>query len=293
MSRYQVDPSPSLFDFGPMPPLFHPASLFRYTPPYIILLIRTFLTLEGIASQVDPDFNIYEVSLPWAVQRALSPATAKGAQALRDALLTRENKLRWDRVHELVEQQMSEQPAGGGIPYGAGMPAAPARASGTSDPLDAIRVLLGSPGGATLRRIARDVDSTELLTTLTSPKARRLRRAGVHLLAGALTERFTAALSAVPRPRRRAAAEAFPVSHASEAMRRRRSERLAGVRRVLVASHLKRQLRGGWRGAAALGALAILFFRVGVVACLKAALRSATRVLPGALASARRVLFGV
>ena len=32
-----------------------------YTPPYIILLIRTFLTLEGIAGKVDPDFNIYEV----------------------------------------------------------------------------------------------------------------------------------------------------------------------------------------------------------------------------------------
>ena len=32
-----------------------------YTPPYVILLIRTFLTLEGIASQVDPAFNIYEV----------------------------------------------------------------------------------------------------------------------------------------------------------------------------------------------------------------------------------------
>ena len=32
-----------------------------YTPPYVILLIRTFLTLEGIASQVDPTFNIYEV----------------------------------------------------------------------------------------------------------------------------------------------------------------------------------------------------------------------------------------
>ena len=35
-----------------------------YTPPYIILLIRTFLTLEGIAGQVDPDFNIYEAAPP-------------------------------------------------------------------------------------------------------------------------------------------------------------------------------------------------------------------------------------
>ena len=32
-----------------------------YTPPYVLLLIRTFLTLEGIAAKVDPNFNIYEV----------------------------------------------------------------------------------------------------------------------------------------------------------------------------------------------------------------------------------------
>ena len=37
------------------------AAFRRYTPPYIILLIRTFLTLEGIAGQVDPNFNIYQV----------------------------------------------------------------------------------------------------------------------------------------------------------------------------------------------------------------------------------------
>ena len=56
---------------------------YMYTPPYIILLIRTFLTLEGIAGKVDPNFNIYEVSLPWAIQRALSPCTAEGADDLR------------------------------------------------------------------------------------------------------------------------------------------------------------------------------------------------------------------
>ena len=69
-----------------------------YTPPYIILLIRTFLTLEGIAGQVDPEFNIYEVALPWAVQRALSPSTAAGAQTLRSSLLTEANAFQWQRV---------------------------------------------------------------------------------------------------------------------------------------------------------------------------------------------------
>ncbi|CAE7229894.1 unnamed protein product [Symbiodinium sp. CCMP2592] len=47
-------------------------------PGYIILFIRTFLTLEGIAGVVKPDFNIYEASLPYALQRALSPKTEAG-----------------------------------------------------------------------------------------------------------------------------------------------------------------------------------------------------------------------
>lgn len=46
-------------------------------PPYIVLLCRTFLTLEGIASVVDPDFSIYTASLPYAVRRALSPQTSR------------------------------------------------------------------------------------------------------------------------------------------------------------------------------------------------------------------------
>lgn len=40
----------------------------EFTPPYILLLIRTFLTLEGVAGQVDKNFNIYEAALPWAIQ---------------------------------------------------------------------------------------------------------------------------------------------------------------------------------------------------------------------------------
>ena len=39
------------------------------TPPYIILLIRTFLTLEGVVAPVDRAFNVYSASLPWAIRR--------------------------------------------------------------------------------------------------------------------------------------------------------------------------------------------------------------------------------
>ena len=52
---------------GPVPKQPVKAVLFflvQCSHRYIILLIRTFLTLEGIAGQVDPNFNIYEVIKP-------------------------------------------------------------------------------------------------------------------------------------------------------------------------------------------------------------------------------------
>ena len=183
-----------------------------YTPPYIILLIRTFLTLEGIAGKVDPNFNIYEVALPWAVERALSPATAAGIEALRSSLLTRENQFQWERVHELVEQQRNEereqqQEKAAATPQAASARARllsqeasttvdPAIASGASaaaqaanaaTPLDSLVKVLGSPQGATLRRMARDIDSTALLLALGAPDARAARRLAVDKLVDALS----------------------------------------------------------------------------------------------------------
>ena len=60
-------------------------------------------------SQVDPNFNIYEVALPWAVQRALSPSTAAAKDTLRASVLTEENKFEWERVETLIEQQKAQE----------------------------------------------------------------------------------------------------------------------------------------------------------------------------------------
>ena len=166
-----------------------------YTPPYIILLIRTFLTLEGIAAQVDKGFNIYEVSLPWAVQRALSPATPKGVGALRSSLLTPQNQLQWGRINDLIAQATHAEPnetaeervgaarvadaaEGGEGDKGTAADASSHLGSGTSSgrALSTLGVLLGSPEGATLRRICKDVDSTEALMRLASPEMRPIRK---------------------------------------------------------------------------------------------------------------------
>ena len=79
------------------------------TPPYIVLLVRTFLTLEGIAAKADPDFNIYTASLPYAIRRAMAPATPEGRRAMRDAFLNEhDNSVRWDRIAELLGNESSE-----------------------------------------------------------------------------------------------------------------------------------------------------------------------------------------
>jgi hypothetical protein len=77
------------------------------TPPYIVLLVRTFLTLEGIAAKADPDFNIYTASLPYAIRRAMAPATPEGRRLMRDAFLNEhDNSVRWDRIAELLGNEL-------------------------------------------------------------------------------------------------------------------------------------------------------------------------------------------
>lgn len=57
------------------------------TPPYIILLVRTFLTLEGIAGKVDPNFNIYSAALPYAAQRIVTTLVTKYVSRVKAKVL--------------------------------------------------------------------------------------------------------------------------------------------------------------------------------------------------------------
>jgi len=176
-----------------------------FTPPYVLLLIRTFLTLEGIAAQVDPDFNIYQMSLPWVVRRSLSPSTTKGIQTLRNTILTSKNQIQWERFVELASS-LSESSASSSSP-----PPSPqsdttstptsstaAVESPTSDSTntiagddtpqqkkqqeydsarndamkDAVGTLLGSLEGKALRSVLKDIDTPDLLWKLSSKQGR-------------------------------------------------------------------------------------------------------------------------
>lgn len=239
-----------------------------FTPPYILLLIRTFLTLEGVAGQVDPSFNIYEAALPWAVQRALSPSTADGAQTLRSTLLTEDNKLQWQRFEQLVEESAPDQQQKSvGTKDRSG-------ATGSVTPMDSFKTVLGSREGAPLRRIARDVDSLEVilkLACLKSPSSRKMRKLASDAVANAIVQEE----SRVDK-----AAAKWPLSEVGAAFRQRRLLRLASVIRVLVASHVQRLMTAGPRGLAAMGALVWLTLRICIAGLAKAVGRRFFRRMP-------------
>jgi len=267
-----------------------------FTPPYILLLIRTFLTLEGLAERVDPDFNIYEMAMPWAVRRSLSPESSQGVAALRGMCLTEDQRVQWPRLLEMFDEFEAAQAAKPAEQAGESEEAARKSASNdaakTAAMNDAVGSLLGSRPGSTLRRTLSDIDSTDLAKRLVSPSARPLRRAATVALANALADTFEARRLQRLASREAAAGgaqvsvpageEARPVSEAALRLRRVQEQRRAKVLVLLAKSHLSRQLRKGLDGFVALSCLFYLTARVGLSAGLRAArqvmLRSWRRV---------------
>ncbi|CAE7759465.1 unnamed protein product [Symbiodinium necroappetens] len=154
-------------------------------PGYIILFIRTFLTLEGIAGVVKPDFNIYEASLPYALQRALSPKTEEAVAALRETWVTDTGAPRWDTLNALA-QSLSEpdrQSQGG--------PESGPQNSSPSSPSygEVLRRVLQSPEGRALRRILVDLDFRQLLLGLAGPQGAQVRSAASQALAARLFQK--------------------------------------------------------------------------------------------------------
>ncbi|KAH8057936.1 hypothetical protein JL722_6480 [Aureococcus anophagefferens] len=188
-----------------------------FTPPYCLLLIRTFLTLEGIAAQVDPDFNIYEMSLPWALRRSLAPTSPQGVATLRGSLLGDDNRVKWDAILDLVQDD------------GGGSSEAASDVQPEADLGEALTAVVGSSGGAALRKTMRDIDAADLATKLNPDGPVSLSAKGAR----------RSALAAEPAPR------------AQRKWQRK-------VARFLVAYHLRTQLAGGLRGVATLAKLAWL-----------------------------------
>lgn len=169
------------------------ANFLMCTPPYVILLTRTFVTLEGIAARVDPDFNIYKTALPVTLRRILSPSTAEARAAFRNTVLSEAGEVRWGEIESLLGSQ------GGDAEHSAGGHwdelldwASREIASWESEEREPesgfrpLEGLLGTREGRALRRLVYDIDEVKTVEYLASPPGRELR----HLAAAWLARRL-------------------------------------------------------------------------------------------------------
>ncbi len=77
-------------------------------PAYYALIIRSLVTLEGIALGVDPDFKILSVAYPYVANRLLSDSSPELQASLKD-LLFRDGQFRWNRLENLLANAKSNQ----------------------------------------------------------------------------------------------------------------------------------------------------------------------------------------
>ena len=221
------------------------------TPPYIILLIRTFLTLEGIAAKADPNFNIYEAALPYAIRRAMAPATPDGFESMRRAWLTDANALNMDRLKEFLggdddESADSAKDSASGRDGGSDVLMRPTEESEKLMARRRSEVLggiLGATEGAALRRISHDVDTGSLAAYLYSPEASGIRKQAVKMLSDILVKPTKGGTIFIDKKEQKEDSLDLPEWPESEEARKIRERQEIAARRaisVLLGTHLNR-----------------------------------------------------
>ncbi len=70
-------------------------------PPYYALIIRSLLTLEGIALSVDPDFKILGAAYPYFARRLMEDPDPQLRESLKEMLFDNK-KFKWDRLEDLL-----------------------------------------------------------------------------------------------------------------------------------------------------------------------------------------------
>ncbi len=77
-------------------------------PPYYALIIRSLITLEGIALSVDPDFKILGAAYPYFARRLMEDNDPQLRQSLKEMLLDGEI-FRWSRLEDLLQSATNQQ----------------------------------------------------------------------------------------------------------------------------------------------------------------------------------------
>ncbi|NJR70613.1 MAG: AarF/ABC1/UbiB kinase family protein [Synechococcales cyanobacterium CRU_2_2] len=70
-------------------------------PAYYALIIRSLVTLEGIAINVDPEFKVLSKAYPYIAKRLLTDPSPELRASLRD-LLFKDGSFRWNRLENLL-----------------------------------------------------------------------------------------------------------------------------------------------------------------------------------------------
>ncbi|MEO0409146.1 MAG: AarF/ABC1/UbiB kinase family protein, partial [Cyanobacteria bacterium P01_A01_bin.135] len=71
-------------------------------PAYYALIIRSLVTLEGIAIKIDPEFKVLSKAYPYVAKRLLSDPSPQLRASLQD-LLFKEGSFRWNRLENLLK----------------------------------------------------------------------------------------------------------------------------------------------------------------------------------------------
>ncbi|HLO85732.1 MAG TPA: AarF/ABC1/UbiB kinase family protein [Nostocaceae cyanobacterium] len=77
-------------------------------PPYYALIIRSLVTLEGIAIYIDPNFKVLSEAYPYVSKRLLTDPSDELRTSLRD-LLFKDGKFRWNRLENLLKNARNSQ----------------------------------------------------------------------------------------------------------------------------------------------------------------------------------------
>ncbi|WP_414543155.1 ABC1 kinase family protein [Nostoc sp. CCY0012] len=77
-------------------------------PPYYALIIRSLVTLEGIAIYIDPNFKVLSEAYPYVAKRLLTDPSTQLRTSLQN-LLFKEGKFRWNRLENLLRNAKKNQ----------------------------------------------------------------------------------------------------------------------------------------------------------------------------------------
>ena len=77
-------------------------------PAYYALIVRSLLSMEGIAIGVDPNFKVLSAAYPYVAKRLLTDNSEELRQSLKDLLL-KDGSFRWNRLENLLQNAQNIQ----------------------------------------------------------------------------------------------------------------------------------------------------------------------------------------